>query len=105
MAIEIGQLCVKTAGRDAGRECLIVERLDNNFVLVDGNTRRKKCNIDHLQILNKQAKLKAKASHEEVAAALKELGVEIVERAPAREKKEAKAEPKEVKKKPAKKKK
>jgi len=104
MTIEIGQLCVKTAGRDAGRECLIIEKLDSVFVMVDGNTRRRKCNIDHLQILNKVAKIKAKASHEDVIKGLKELGVEIQTKSPTRTPKAKETKPVETKKKTTKKK-
>jgi len=74
--MEVGRLCVKLAGRDAGRECLVVEKIDKNYVLIDGLTRRRKCNIVHLEMLSKTAKIKAKASHEEVMKALAEFGIE-----------------------------
>ena len=85
--IELGRLCVKTAGRDAGKEALIVEVLDKNFVLIDGNTRRRKTNVDHLELLPKKAELKKGASHEEVQKALKSLGVDAEKKAAARTKK------------------
>jgi len=69
-AVEIGRLCVKLAGRDAGRAGLIVELMDKNFVVVDGNTRRKRVNIDHLELLSQRADIKQGASHEEVIKAL-----------------------------------
>ena len=102
MAVEIGRLCVKLAGRDAGKECLIIDIVDGNFVLIDGNTRRKKCNIDHLEFLPKVADIKKGASHEDVLAALKHLGVDIEKKSPPKPKKEkpaaAKAEAKPEKK-------
>ena len=97
MAIEIGRLAVKIAGRDAGKECLIVEDLGNNLVLIDGNTRRRKCNILHLELLTKKGDIKKSASHDEVISALKKLKVKIIPRAPPR-KKEKKEEKKEEKK-------
>lgn len=100
--IEIGRLCVKLVGRDAGKECLIVDILDKNknFVLIDGNTRRRKCNTDHLEILPQKADIKKGASHEEVVKALEKLGVKIIPKAPPREKKpEKKTETKEAPKK------
>jgi len=105
MAIEIGRLCVKLAGRDAGKDCLIVDIIDHNFVMVDGNTRRKKVNVDHLEILPQKADIKKGASHEDVIAALKHLGVKEEKKSPPKPKKEAKAEvkPAEKAKKPAKK--
>ena len=99
--IDIGRLCVKTAGRDAGKEALIVEVLDKNFVLIDGNTRRRKTNVDHLELLPKKAELKKGASHEEVQKALKSLGVDAETKAAARTKKAV--EKREVKSKKAKK--
>ena len=38
----MGQLCVKIAGRESGKKCVIVDRIDSNYVLIDGNVRRKK---------------------------------------------------------------
>ena len=97
MAVEIGRLCVKLAGRDAGRAGLIVELMDKNFVVVDGNTRRKRVNIDHLELLSQKADIKQGASHEEVIKALEGLGVATEKRSPAKAKKEVKAEIKSVK--------
>ena len=56
--IEIGRLCIKTAGRDAGLKCIIVDILDDKFVLIDGETRRRKCNILHLEPLKDVVKIK-----------------------------------------------
>lgn len=77
--MEIGQVCVKIAGRDAGLECVIIDVLDGNIVLVDGNTRRRKCNIKHLEPLDKVLDLNKNASHEEVVNAMKEAGLRVVE--------------------------
>ena len=64
--IEIGRICIKIAGRDGGREAVIVDILDNNYVLIDGNVRRRKCNILHLEATSKKIELKKGASHEDV---------------------------------------
>lgn len=48
---DTGRLCMKIAGRDAGRTCVVVEPIDNTFVLVDGDVRRKKVNVKHLEPL------------------------------------------------------
>ena len=55
--IEIGRLCLKIAGRDAGKKCLIVDILDHKFVLIDGETRRRKCNALHLEPMNQSIKI------------------------------------------------
>src|SRR3989339_789526 len=80
--IEIGRLVVKLAGRDAGKKGLIIDILDDKFVLVDSETRRRRCNILHLEPLTQVVKVKKNASHEEVSKALKEIGVEARETKP-----------------------
>ena len=103
-AIEVGRLCVKIAGRDAGKECIIIDVTDKNFVLIDGNTRRRKCNIDHLELLPQKADIKKDASHEDVLTALKALGIKPEAKSPAKPKKAKPMEaPKEEKPKAAKK--
>jgi large subunit ribosomal protein L14e len=80
--IEIGRLAVKIAGRDAGGICVVIDVLDKNFVLIDGQVRRRKCNIIHLEPLDNVIKVKKKASHEDVVNAFKELEIEVTERKP-----------------------
>lgn len=74
--IEIGRLVIKIAGRDAGCKAVIIDILDSKFVLIDGETRRRKCNVLHIEPLNQKVEIKKNASHDEVAKALKELGME-----------------------------
>jgi len=74
---DVGRVCVKLAGRDAGQKCVIVEVLDDKTVLIDGMTRRRKCNKIHLEPLSQTLDLRQKASHEDVAKAFKELGLEV----------------------------
>ena len=80
--IQIGRLAVKIAGRDAGKKCVIVDILDNKFVLIDGETRRRKCNIMHLELLDQTLDVKKNASHGDVAKALKEIGIDARETKP-----------------------
>ena len=77
--IEIGRLCVKIAGREAGRKCVVVDIVDKNYVLIDGQLRRKKCNISHLEPLDKKIELKKNASHSDVISEFKKLNIEIKE--------------------------
>jgi large subunit ribosomal protein L14e len=89
MINDIGRVCVKIAGRDAGMRCAVVDVLDNNNVLIDGLTRRRKCNILHLEPTEQMLNIEKGASHPDVVAAFKSLGVEIKEKAAkAKEKKE-----------------
>jgi len=103
--IEVGRLCIKLAGRDAGLKCAVVEVLDKNFVMIDGEARRRKCNIIHLEPLDEVVKIKAKASHADVVSEFKKLGIEIREKKPkkaekrprkTRKKKEKPAEAEEL---------
>ena len=76
----IGRVCVKIAGRDGGQKCVIVDVIDNNFVLIDGSTRRRKCNVNHLEPLNETIEIKKGASHDDVKVAFKKLGFELVDK-------------------------
>ena len=96
-AIELGRLCVKIAGRDAGKECVIVDVQDKNFVLIDGNTRRRKCNIAHLQLLSQKADIKKGATHEEAIATLEKFGIKKETKAPAKAPKPKPSAPEEKK--------
>ena len=80
--IEIGRLCVKLAGRDAGLKCVVVDILDDKFVLIDGETRRRKCNILHIEPLKDVIKIKTKASHEEIKKEFESLGLKARETKP-----------------------
>jgi len=77
MVFDIGRVCVKIAGRDAGKHCVIVEIIDDKFVTIDGNTRRRKCNIMHLLPLDKTLDIKKKATTGEVKEALSTLGFKV----------------------------
>ncbi len=53
-AIEVGRICVKTHGREAGQRCVVVDIVDENFVLVTGpkqltGVRRRRTNVRHLE--------------------------------------------------------
>ncbi len=75
--VEIGQVAMKLAGRDSGNICVVVDKIDPNYVLIDGNVRRKKCNIKHLEFLNKAIKIKKNTNTDEIKKELERLGVEI----------------------------
>ena len=75
--LEVGRVCIKMLGRDAGKECVIIKILDDKYVLIDGNTRRKKVNIKHIEPLNKVIKIKEEASTEEVLKAFEKEGIPV----------------------------
>lgn len=78
--IDIGRVCVKIAGRDAGLKCVVVEDLGKSMVLIDGQTRRRKCNISHLEPLAQKLDISKGASHDKVVSAFKAVEVSIVAR-------------------------
>lgn len=77
MLFDIGRVAVKIAGRDARKYCVVIDQLDHNYVLVDGETRRKKINVKHLEPLDIVVKIKKNANKEDVINALKEVGISI----------------------------
>jgi large subunit ribosomal protein L14e len=77
-AIEVGRICVKATGRDAGKRCVIVDLVDKSFALVTGpksvtGVRRRRANINHIEPLQDKVEIKRGATDEEVADALKKL--------------------------------
>lgn len=74
-AIEVGRVCVKLRGREAGRRCVIVDIIDRNYVLVTGpedltGARRRRVNMNHLEPLDEKIEIRRNASDEEVRDAL-----------------------------------
>jgi len=75
MVMDVGRVCVKLAGRGAGKKCAIVEVLDHNFVVVSGpGLKRKRCNITHLEPTGMKIEISKGAPDEEVKRALEALG-------------------------------
>ena len=97
--IEVGRVCVKIAGRDSRKKCVVVDIVDDNFVTIDGETRRKRCNVKHLEPLDNVIKIRKGASHDIVVKEFKTLGIEIKEK----KSKEKKERPRKVRKKKEKK--
>jgi large subunit ribosomal protein L14e len=78
-AIEIGRICVKTAGREAGKKCVIVDIVDKNFVVVTGpekvtEVKRRRVNVKHLEPLEDKIDIVKGASDAEVSEVLKKSG-------------------------------
>jgi len=78
-AIEVGRICVKLTGREAGRKCVIVDLIDKSFVLVTGpktvtGIKRRRTNINHIEPLEDKIAIKRGASDEEITEALKASG-------------------------------
>ena len=78
-AIEVGRICVKLSGREAGSKCVIVDIMDKSFVLVSGpkkvtGVKRRRANINHVELLEDKIEIKKGASDEEIAQAIEAAG-------------------------------
>ncbi|MFW9770678.1 MAG: 50S ribosomal protein L14e [Promethearchaeota archaeon] len=69
---DIGRVCVKTMGREAGNYCVVVDIIDKNYVIIDGlKIRRRRVNYKHIEPLADIIEIKKGAKHEDVEAAIK----------------------------------
>jgi len=69
---DIGRVCVKTMGREAGKYCVIVDVIDKNYLLIDGlKIRRKRVNYKHIEVTSDVIEIKKGAAHSDVEAAIK----------------------------------
>ena len=97
--IENGRICLKIAGREAGKYAVIVETIDDNFVIISGpksitGVKRRKCNIDHLEVTDNKLDIEEKAEDSLLEAQWKNSGlIEKLEiKVPVKKTKEKKAE-------------
>lgn len=59
-AIEVGRICVKLAGREAGEKCVIIEVIDDKFVEVVGTSvKNRRCNVKHLEPIDETMEVKS----------------------------------------------
>jgi large subunit ribosomal protein L14e len=78
--IEPGRICMKTAGREAGMYCIILDSAKDNFVTVTGpksitRVKRRKTNIIHLEPTEHVLNITEDASDQDVADAWKSSGL------------------------------
>ena len=73
-AIEVGRVIVKTAGREALMKAVIVDLVDQNFVLISGAgispVKRRRCNIKHLRPLDLSVSISRGAKEEDISKAI-----------------------------------
>jgi len=75
-AIEVGRICVKLFGREAGKKCVVVDVIDKNFVLVTGpvkvsGVKRRRVNVGHIEPMDLKVSIKKGDDDEVVVEALK----------------------------------
>ena len=77
---EPGRICVKVAGRETGSHCVIVEKKEDNYVVITGpkgltGIRRRSCNVRHLEPLETVLKIPSGAEDSVVEKAIAEAGL------------------------------
>jgi large subunit ribosomal protein L14e len=70
-SLDVGRICVKLTGREAGNRCVIVDVIDRNYVLVTGpqemtGVRRRRVNMSHLRPLDERVDIARNASDDEI---------------------------------------
>jgi large subunit ribosomal protein L14e len=106
VSLEIGRVCMKIAGREAGKYCVVVKKMNDAFVEVTGpkiltGVKRRRSNIEHLEPLEYILGISDGASDEDVISALEKAGLTTklgLKKPSAAEMKAEKAKPKEEKK-------
>jgi large subunit ribosomal protein L14e len=78
-AIEVGRICLKLAGRETGRKCVIIDVMDKSFVLITGpqkatGVKRRRVNLNHVKPLQDKIDIPRGASDDEVATILQNAG-------------------------------
>jgi len=95
--VKVGQVALKIAGRDAGKLAVVMEILDKNYVLLSGEVRKRKCNIKHLEFLDKEIKVSKDMNSNEINKSLIQSGLKIKD-VKKGNKKETKEKPKKLRK-------
>lgn len=75
--VDVGRICLKLTGREAGKKCVIVDVVDRNFVLVTGpkqvnGVKRRRVNINHLEPTERKVSISRGESDEGVMKVLDE---------------------------------
>ena len=78
LVVEIGRMCIKTLGRESGKECVIIDIIDKSFVLITGpksvsGVKRRRVNVSHLEPTETVLDINRGATDEEVEKALIEM--------------------------------
>jgi len=76
-AIDVGRICVKLVGREAGKKCVIVDVVDKNFVLITGpkqlnGVKRRRVNVNHVEVTERRVSIRRGETDEELLKALDE---------------------------------
>jgi large subunit ribosomal protein L14e len=72
---DVGRVCVKLSGREAGKKCVVLDIIDENFALITGppkltEVKRRRVNTQHIEATRERIDIKKGATDEEVMKAL-----------------------------------
>ncbi len=78
--LTVGRICMKIAGREAGKNCVVLANPKDNFVEVTGpkiltGVKRRRCNIDHLEPTEHQIKIQEGATDQAVIQTMDKEGL------------------------------
>jgi len=76
-AIDVGRICVKLSGREAGKKCIVVDVIDRNFALITGpkqlnGVRRRRVNVSHIEPTERKANIQRGESDADLMKTLDE---------------------------------
>lgn len=79
-SLEVGRVCMKVAGREAGGYCVVLKNPVKSFVFVTGpkiltGVKRRNSNLSHLEPTQYIVEISADASDDQVVAALQKSGL------------------------------
>lgn len=75
-AMDVGRVCIKVKGREAGKRCIVIDLIDRKYVLITGpkeinGVRRRRVNMSHLKPLDERLDIERNASDEEILEILR----------------------------------
>ena len=73
-SLQVGRVCMKVVGREAGMYCVVVKPVSKSFVEISGpklltGIKRRKVNISHLEPTQHMLEIKEGATDEDLVAA------------------------------------
>jgi large subunit ribosomal protein L14e len=79
-SLEIGRVCMKISGREAGCYCVVLKNPEKSFALVTGpkvltGIKRRRSNIAHLEPTQYKIEISEDAGDDQVATALQKSGL------------------------------
>lgn len=75
-AMDVGRICIKVKGREAGKRCVVIDLIDRKYVLITGpkefnGVRRRRVNMSHLKPLDETLDIERNVSDEEILEILR----------------------------------